>query len=183
MDIAADYLLEDVAALNLKSAMNALMPSLNIVGFVDLLNTNGGPYRSRLYESFPDRGRIEKDYSIALEFSYPIGNNFAEGLVKEDRALLAQARVNTRLLTAQIITSFKNAFTLNNALIRELTYARAAAKDFREAVKAEFIKLQEGLSSYFDVLGLANSAAAPHAISECGNFLYAESDSAPFAGR
>jgi|GEM_PF-3629399 outer membrane protein TolC len=156
-DIVAAFLLEDVAALNLQSAVNSLLPELNVVGRAALLNTNSGRNDSALYQSFPFN-RPEKDFFIGLSLSYPLCNNVAKGLVKQTRALLFQAQINTSQLESQIITNFKIAFTLHNSLVEQLKEARKASKDFRAAADAEFLKLQHGLSSWFDVLGLATDA-------------------------
>ncbi len=160
MDVVASHLLEDVAALNLQSAMNSLLPELNVIGKAGLLNTNGGRRHSGLYESFPAQSKPEKDYTIGITLSYPFCNDAAKGLVKQNKALLFQSQINTSQLESQIITNFKIAFTLNNALVKQLVEARKATKDSRLALDAEVIKLQIGLTSWFDVLGLANDAIA-----------------------
>ena len=160
MDVVAAYLLEDVAALHLQSAMNAKLPQLNLVASADLLNTHSGPRRSALYQSFPTQFKPEKDYSIGVTFSYPLCNDTAKGLVKQNKAFLFQAQINTNQLESQIVTNFKIAFTLNNALVKQLAEARKASKESRAALDAEVIKLQVGLSSWFDVLGLSNDAVA-----------------------
>lgn len=160
MDLLASHLLEDVAALNLQSAMNSLLPELNIVGSAGLMNINAGRRHSGLYESFPVQSKPEKDYTIGVTLSYPICNDVAKGLVKQTKALLFQSQINTSQLESQIITNFKIAFTLNNALVKQLVEAHKATKESRAALNAEVIKLQIGLSSWFDVLGLANDAIA-----------------------
>ena len=158
MDLLASHLLEDVAALNLQSAMNSLLPELNVVGSAGFLNLNGGRRHSGLYESFPHQYKPEKDYTIGVTLNYPFCNDVAKGLVKQNKALLFQSQINTSQLESQIITNFKIAFTLNNALVKQLVEARKATKDSRSALDAEVIKLQIGLSSWFDVLGLANES-------------------------
>ena len=160
MDLIAAHLLEDVAALNLQSAMNSLLPELNVIGRAGLSNINGGRRHSGLYESFPFQSKPEKDYTIGVTLNYPFCNDVAKGLVKQNKAQLFQSQINTSQLESQIITNFKIAFTLNNALVKQLIEAREATKNSRLALDAEVIKLQIGLTSWFDVLGLANEAIA-----------------------
>lgn len=158
-DLVATYLLQEAALLNLKSACNALLPQLNLVASATLLNTNQARRPSDLYESFPV-DRPERDYLVGAVLSYPFCNDAARGLVREQKAALTQAEVNTDQLQSTITASFKTAFTFANALAKELQKARRAAREFTESAITEFARLQAGLSTYFDVLNLANSATS-----------------------
>jgi outer membrane protein TolC len=158
-DITSLLLLEDSAYLNLKSALNSLLPSLNLLASFDLMNTNSCRCRnSDLYDSFPI-DRPEKDVMVGLSLSFPFCNDQAKGLVRQQKAALLQAEVNTDQLEALLITAFNSAFSLNNALIKEWGDAQKAALEFAAATATEIDKLREGLSTYFDVLNLANDTA------------------------
>lgn len=156
-DLAALYLLEESASLALKSALNGLLPLLNVTTGVQFLTINGGPQPSGIYGS-SGFNQAEKDYSVGLSLSYPICNDIAKGFVRQQKAALGQARLNTDQQEAQVVTGFKTAFTFNNALVKELVKARFATEEFKAAAETEFLKLQVGLSSYFDVLNLQNDS-------------------------
>ena len=158
-DVAAFRMLEDSAALNLRSAINGLLPQLNLTATVDLMNTNACTHGSDIFESFPT-DRPEKDYTVGLSLSFPFCNTQAKGLVKQQRAALLQAEVNTDQQQGLLVTQFNTAFSLNNALVQELSNAHEAAVQFAEATTTEIAKLQEGLSTYFDVLNLANDTTS-----------------------
>jgi outer membrane protein TolC len=136
-DIAALRMLEDSAALNLRSALNSLLPELDLTAQFDLKNTNACRPGSSIFESFPSNKDAEKDYTVGLSLSFPICNNVAKGLVKQQRAALLQAETNTDQLQGQLITQYNTAFSLNNALVRELTNAEEAAKEFEAATTTE----------------------------------------------
>ncbi len=155
MDLVASYLFEDIAELNLQSAVNSALPQLNLNASYALKNTNTGTHRSALYESFPDKYKPEKDYTLGFTLNYPFCNDVAKGLIKQTKALLFQTQISTNQLENQIITNYKTAFTLNNSLVDQHEEAVIATRDNRAALDAEFTKLTVGLSSWFDVLGLA----------------------------
>lgn len=158
-DLVSTYLLQESALLNLKSAQNSLLPQLNVVASTNFLNTNGGRQPSALYESFPS-DRPQKEYLLGLTFSYPFCNDVARGLVRTQKAALTQSEINTDQLQSSIIANFNTAFTFNNALAKELQNARRAASEFTDSAVTEFARLQAGLSTYFDVLNLANDATS-----------------------
>ncbi len=149
-DVIAANILVQIADLNLKSAKNALLPELNLSGIASLLNTTAAK-KGDLYESSDLKGP-EKDYTVGVTFSFPIFNDFAKGLVKQDRALKSQAIVNENLLEGQIYQNLKTAYTLYNALQLEVEKARVSTTEYEKTVETELIKLHEGLSNYFIVL-------------------------------
>lgn len=155
-DVIAAQLLIEAADLNLTSAKNSLLPELNLTGSAELLNTTALNRARSLFESSNFHGP-EKDYTVGISFNFPIFNDTAKGLVKQDRALKAQAIVNANLLGGQITSNFKTFYTLYNSLLREVKRTRMAVEDYRKTVESEFLKLREGLSSYFIVLTQQNS--------------------------
>lgn len=152
-DVVAFGLLEEVAELNLRSAKNSLLPQLNVIGTAEVLNTKIQKNSHNEFSSVQWRNP-QKEYTIGVSFSYPLFNDTARGLVRQQRAAREQAIVNTQLLLAQIISAYKSSFTLYNALLVEVAKARRSAKQYRLSVEAETIKLQAGLSDYFFVLQL-----------------------------
>lgn len=149
-DVIAANLLIEIADLNLKSAKNALLPELNVSGIASLLNTTAAKKADRFQSS--DLDGPEKDYTLGVSFTFPIFNDFAKGLVKQDRALKSQAVVNESLLEGQIYSALKTDYTLYNALQLEVEKVRVATVEYEKTVETELIKLHEGLSSYFIVL-------------------------------
>jgi outer membrane protein TolC len=160
-DVAAFLLQEDIAYWNLKSAYNALLPQLDINASLALKSTNACAFGngSGIYESFPI-DRPEKDYMVGLALSFPFCNTVAKGLVRQQKAALIQAEVNTDQLVAQLVTQYNTAFSFNNALIEEMVSAHEASKEFELATYTVLAKLQEGLSTYFELLTLANDTAS-----------------------
>jgi outer membrane protein len=149
-DLIAAQVLIDIAKLNLRSAKNALLPELDLIGGAALQNTGAGS-RGDLFES-SSFSRPQKNYTVGVSFSFPIFNDFAKGLVRQQRAAKAQAIVNASQLQSQITSSFKTAYTLYNALFEEIKKLKISSEQYQESVESEVLKLQEGLSDYFVVL-------------------------------
>ena len=155
-DILSANLLIKIAELNLRSAKNSLLPAVDLVGEANFLNTAALGRARHVFDSTRAQNP-EKDYTVGVTFSFPIFNDTARGLVKQQRALRSQAIVNMDLLESQIISSFKTSYTSTNALLEEVKKNQLAAEEYRKTVEAEKIKLQNGLSSYFVVLTLENN--------------------------
>ncbi|MFI5333895.1 MAG: TolC family protein [Chlamydiales bacterium] len=152
-DIIAAKILIEQADLNLISAKNSLLPAVDVTGTAQLLNTTAAQRARHLFESSNFRNP-ERDYTVGVSLTFPIFNDTAKGLVKQTRALKSQAVVNADFLESQAISDFKTAFTLYNALLSEVKRIRLSAKDYRLTVESEYLKLKEGLSTYFFVLTL-----------------------------
>ncbi len=149
-DLVAAQLSITIADLNLRSAKNSLLPELDVLGTIQLANTRSGPHGG-MYDSASFSGP-QKNYTIGLSFSFPIYNDVAKGLVRQQRAARSQALVNASQLEGQIISSFKTAFTLYNALYSEVEKMKASSRQYQKAVDSEILKLEAGLSDYFVVL-------------------------------
>jgi len=152
-DIIASKILIEEAVLNLKSAKNSLLPELDITGSAQILNTTAAQRARHLFESSSFRGP-EKDYTVGVSLTFPIFNDTAKGLVKQTRALKSQAVVNADFIESQAVSGFKTAYTLYNALLSEVKRIRRSTEQYKMTVESEYLKLKEGLSTYFVVLTL-----------------------------
>lgn len=152
-DIQAAKVQIEIANLNLISAKNSLLPELDLNGVVGLLNTTSAQRAKEVFESssFHDS---QKNYTVGVTFTFPLFDNTARGLVKQQRAAKSQAIVNENFLESQIVSDFKTAYTFYNALLAEVKRVRHSAYEYRNTVSAELLKLREGLSDYFVVLQL-----------------------------
>jgi outer membrane protein len=155
-DIIAAEVLVKITDYNLRSAKNSLLPAVDLIGCANFLNTEALKKAREVFDSTKARNP-EKDYTVGINFSFPIFNDTARGLVKQQRALRSQAQVNLDLLGSQVVSSFKTAYTFSNALLEEVKKNALAAEEYRKTVEAEKIKLENGLSTYFVVLTLENN--------------------------
>ncbi len=155
-DLIAAEIVVKIADYNLRSAKNSLLPTVDLIGSANFLNTEALKKAEDVFDSTKARNP-EKDYTVGINFSFPIFNDTARGLVKQQRAQRSQAQVNLDLLGGQLVSNFKTAYTLSNALLEEVKKNALAADEYRKTVEAEKIKLENGLSTYFVVLTLENN--------------------------
>lgn len=152
-DIVAAKILIEEAELNLRSAKNSLLPEVNVTGIAQLANTTSAGRARHLFESSNFKSP-EQDYTVGVSLTFPIFNDTAKGLVKQQRALKSQAVVNYNFLESQAVSDFKTAYTLYNSLFSEVKRLRYSAEEYEKTVQSEYLKLKEGLSTYFVVLTL-----------------------------
>lgn len=152
-DIIAAKIVIEEADLNLRSAKNSLLPDVNVTGIAQVMNTTSAQRARDLFESSNFKSP-EKDYTVGVSLTFPIFNDTAKGLVKQNRALKSQAVVSASFIESQAVSEFKTAYTLYNALLSEVKRLRRSTDQYKKTVDSEYLKLREGLSTYFIVLTL-----------------------------
>ncbi len=135
----------------LKSAKNAVLPTLDSIVGLDLKNNRVGN-RSRPFFSAVNNGPPEKDLSIMLNFSIPIYNNEAKGDRRKREAELSQAILEETKFDESIQTEITISLRNQLELIDEMYFANKAVAWFETTLSDELARLKEGYSSLFIVI-------------------------------
>ncbi|NGX51186.1 MAG: hypothetical protein K1060chlam2_01047 [Chlamydiae bacterium] len=154
-DLIASELRIKEAAWLLKSAKNAVLPSLDLVLGFDVTN-NRVSNRSRPFFSSINSGPQKKDLSVMLSFSIPLFNDRAKGEKRQREAELSQAILVESKLDESIRTDIATALRSQLELIDEVYFADKAVQWYETTLKDEIARLKEGYSSLFIVIDYEN---------------------------
>lgn len=144
---------ESAANIILVAAKNNVLPQLDInagVGYAGL--ENGGEVSD--YVRSLGKNVTGANYQAGIQFSYPFGNNQAEGLVVQRRSDLQKVVIRSRDLARKINSGILVAVQAMWRTLRELRETRNSIAHYRKAVSSEQIKFSMGMASVMDVINM-----------------------------
>ncbi len=144
---------ENAAKIILTAAKNNVLPQLDInagVGYAGL--ENGGEVSD--YLKSLGKNVTGANYQAGIQFSYPFGNNEAEGLVVQRRSNVQMVVIRTRDLARKINSGILVAVQALWRTLRELRETRNSIAHYRKAVSSEQIKFSMGMASVMDVINM-----------------------------
>lgn len=144
---------ESAANIILTAAKNNVLPQLDInagVGYAGL--ENGGDVTD--YVRSLGKNVTGANYQAGIQFSYPFGNNQAEGQVVQRRSDLQKAVIRTRDLARKINSGILVAVQALWRTLRELRETRNSIAHYTKAVSSEEIKFSMGMASVMDVINM-----------------------------
>lgn len=149
--IAAQLRIKEAAWL-LKSAKNAVLPSLDLIVGIDVSNNRVANELALPFFSSVKSGPPEKDVTVMLNFSIPLFNDTAKGEKKQREAELSQAILEESKFDEKIRTSVASALRNQLDLIDEMYFVDKAVQWYETTLRDELARLKEGYSSLFIVI-------------------------------
>lgn len=132
LDVKAQQKLIDAAGVNVMKAKDDTRPSLDLAlsgGYTAARDNFSKEKTSVLYTNHDERNG--PDYSVALSFSYPLGNNAANGVLSTSKQTAAQAELTLEKLRR----------TVRNQINIAVDKLKAAVRSYQ--LSAESLKLME----------------------------------------
>lgn len=150
-DIQAAAIREREANLLLQGAYNEELPLVNVFGGVSKTDFDIGKGSEDYFSSMELR-RPETDWTIGINVSVPLYNDFAKGLVRQRQSEKYQSTLETQFLTQSSITALRTAISNQLSLLRQFKKAKERVDLTREQLEDEWKKLRAGYSTLFVVL-------------------------------
>jgi outer membrane protein TolC len=143
-DQKAGEILAQAARINLKPKWD-----LNVnIGYVGMSQTSAlDRYAGSLSRNIPGASA-----GLVLQYSFPVANNTAKGILWQQRAALRQVRISAAELRRNIYANIGIALEAVVKRNLELSNARKAVQAYQMAVANEQEKFRLGLSSLLDVI-------------------------------
>ena len=143
------------------AAKDALKPKLDLVSAVGYDGYQTGDSGQKTIRTFENR-QSYPDWSVGLRFSYPIGNNRAEGNYSIAVSQHAQSRIRMLDLQRNIEISLRTSLQTLVNVAREIDTAERAVAAYRQSVDNEREKYQMGESTLFDLLFTQDKLESAH---------------------
>ncbi|XHR27810.1 MAG: TolC family protein [Chthoniobacteraceae bacterium] len=142
--------------INIVTARNGTLPSLNLVASLDLLGVNARDLAGSM--RYWDNGvRNPEDWSLGAVFSVPLGNRAAKGSYKEAKLLKAQALVNLKKLEQSIMVDVAYAAGEVNTARKRIDSTQEALRLAQESLDAGRKRHEAGKATTYEVLQLQKS--------------------------
>jgi outer membrane protein TolC len=148
-DLLAASTRQDEFEALLVGALNNSLPQLDLVSSVTKRDFQVKRHAKPLKYEF---NHPETDWMVGVQFSYPIGNNAALGLVRQRRAEVQQAIFNTQSVMQNVLNEVRTALSDQVKSFLALKQAEEAVKEQRLLVEIERKKLEGGFSTIFFVV-------------------------------
>lgn len=150
-DIQASAIREREANILLQGAYNAELPQVDIFGGVEKTDFKIGGGSERTFSSI-EMDHPQTNWTIGLNFSVPLYNDAAKGLLRQRQAQKYQAMLNTQFLTQSAVTALRAALANQISLLRQLKKANERVELNRTLIDDEWKKLRAGYSTLFVLL-------------------------------
>ncbi|MBW1779532.1 MAG: TolC family protein [Deltaproteobacteria bacterium] len=144
---------EAAARILLVAARKDTLPQLDVnagIGYAGL--ENGGEVKD-YFKSLGDN-LTGANYQAGIKFTYPFGNNEAEGRMVQRRSDLTKTFIQTRDLERKINSGILVAVQALWRTLRELRETRTSIVHYTQAVRNEEIKFSMGMASVLDVINM-----------------------------
>jgi outer membrane protein TolC len=158
----------DNVDVNLNFARNQRMPGLDVVANYNVIGVAGTqfefaegggfppPIASQSIRSFTDAlrdvfGQNFRTWSVALNFSYPIGTSQADAAVASSRLQRQQGAVGLRDLELQVSTAVRDAGRQVDTNLKRVEATRKARDRAERRLEAEQKRMTVGLSTTFQL--------------------------------
>lgn len=152
-DLLASNKREESAKILQVAARNNVLPQLDLNLNVGYKGLDQGSDPTEFYTSLPgESGGINA--SVNLSYRFPIGNNAARGLLKQQESLYRQTLIRTSDLERTILSNIGVVMEALRNSITELRKVRESVAHYRKAVENENIKLRLGMSTILEVVTL-----------------------------
>jgi outer membrane protein len=167
-DLIQQHRTLDIDDMNLKLLKNQSLPQTDLVasyglqgiGGTQLIRDNsviGSPITGSIPGGFGDalsvlRRRDYPTWSVAVQFSYPIGTSASEANYQRARITLEQAQITVKSLELQVATDVANAALQITSLSKQVAAATASRELSQKRLEAEQSKFEVGLSTNFLVV-------------------------------
>lgn len=154
--------------INLKYAQNQKLPELDVVGRYGVTGIGGTQYQydptgltntvvGTSVHSFGDvlRDVVDNNFrqwSVGVNFSYPLGTSGADALAAQTRVQRKQIDTSLDGLKLEVATAVRDAARQVNTNLKRVESTRKAAELAQEKLDAENKRFAVGLSSTFEVL-------------------------------
>ena len=147
-------------------ARNQQMPGLDLVANYNVIGVAGTQFQfgdtfppvatSQTVRAFSDAlrdvfGQDFRTWSVALNFSYPIGSSQAEAAVASGRLQRQQGAVNLRDLELQVATAVRDAARQVDTNLKRVEATRKARDRAERRLEAEQKRMTVGLSTTFQL--------------------------------
>jgi outer membrane protein TolC len=150
-DIQAASIREREANVLLQGAYNAELPRVDLFGGVRKQDFRLGGGSERYFSSI-EMDRPETDWTIGVNFSVPLYNDAAKGLLRQRQTQKYQATLRTRFLTQTSVSTLRSAISNQLSLIRQLKKANEVVALNQKLIEDEWKKLRAGFSTLFVLL-------------------------------
>lgn len=150
-DMRALALLLDAAQRNIEGARDLLKPRLDLNVGLAYAKASEGNGRYRL---FGEPGRYQSAPSVfaTVNFSFPVTNNAARGLVRERAAALSQVAIQQSDLATGVATGVELALRSLMSSAAQLDVGRSGLGLYEQAVRQEIVKQRNGIATLIDVI-------------------------------
>lgn len=148
-DIIASIINEEAVELLVIGSRNLALPQLDVFGSYNYnrnnISTNPPPSKSN---------SRQEETVVGVIFSYPLQNDYALGLLQQQKALKNIASLQTKLLQEQMSANFFQLWENHFLLIEAIKEATESVEYYTTVVKNELTKLDAGFSSVFEIITL-----------------------------
>jgi outer membrane protein TolC len=144
------------AVMLVQGARNGLLPQLDVVGGVAKRNFETGRDSKSVASPFSN-GPGQTDWTVGVNFSVPLYNDSAEGILRQQQALYAQARLRSQQTTQNVLKDLRQAISDQVTLAAALLDVNDSVSKNESLVHNERIKLGVGISTPFFLINFENS--------------------------
>ncbi len=138
--------------LQLFSAKNAVLPQLDLTGFVTYGGAATGGGIGRYLDAFGNRQGRNHTIGLGLTFSFPLNNNLAKANFAKSKIALTDQRLSYENLIRNIDLNVSIAFTnLENSVVI-LNKAKETLAYYQEVFHNERVKFQNGLTTLLNLI-------------------------------
>jgi len=150
-DRKASLRLEESGLVLTQQAVTNLRPGLDFTTRTSYSGLDEGSHYESLYAPYL-QGHAGPSYFLGLRFDYPIGNNFAKGLVKEREARLRQAQLSTGIVTRSILSNIITARKSVENSLRQVEALEASRTALIGSLNAEQERFKMGEATLLDTI-------------------------------
>lgn len=155
MDLISQRRQVDYYQVYVKKYNNQLLPELDFTGSVGLQglseDRNSNAYLKGAYSR-----TYGPNYSVGLDLSYALGNNAAEGTLKQYEALLAQQKANMRETKRTILSDVTVQYKAYISSLQQLKRQADAVDRYRESLNKWQVGFMYGMQTLNDIISMRN---------------------------
>ncbi|MGK0188751.1 MAG: outer membrane protein [Verrucomicrobiales bacterium] len=150
-DRKAAQRLEESGMVLTQQAKTNLRPQLDFTSRTSYSGLDEGSHYESLYHPYT-QGHAGPSYFLGLRFDYPIGNNFARGVLKEREARLRQSQITTGIITRSILSNIVTARKSIENSLRQIDALNASRAALIDSLNAEQERFKTGDSTLLDTI-------------------------------
>lgn len=152
--IAAQFRVQE-GDMRLRLANQDIYPELNIRFGYDLFNSQINQ-KARPFFSSTETHKAQNDYTVAVNFSYPLFNNLARGEKRRREEEKIQLGLEEDFLSEDIRQLIASAFRNHMELIDQVHFQKKSVTWYEKALRDEILRFKEGYGSLFIIIDFEN---------------------------
>lgn len=141
--------------MRLRLANQDIYPELNVRFGYDLFNSQINQ-KARSFFSSTETHKAQNDYTVAVNFSYPLFNNFARGEKRRREEEKIQLNLEEDFLAEDIRQAIASAFRNHIELIDQVHFQKKSVSWYEKALRDEILRFKEGYGSLFIIIDFEN---------------------------